>query len=312
MTKMISIITPCYNEEDALYNCTETIKNLFNNELKECDYEHIICDNNSNDRTVNILREISLNNKKIKVILNAKNYGSVKSTFNGIKNSSGDAVLLFYPVDMQDPPEKIPELVEKWNEGADFVVGCRTEREEFFLMKSVRNFFYILLRKFSKNNIPLNVSDFQLVDRKIINKMITIKDNFPFIRTLAFEFSDNYKSINYKWKKRKIGKSKEFIKDYISSAMKGLISANDAPFRFILYTGMFVSIFSIIYGFYSLFHNLLFQNDLEKGMPTLLISILVFSGLQLLVLGFMGEYISSIHNQLKKDTEVNVREKINF
>lgn len=310
--KKISIITPCFNEETALYNCTKEIKKLFDNELSDYDYEHIICDNNSNENTIKILREIAQNNKKIKIILNAKNYGSVRSTFNGIKNSSGDAVLLFYPVDMQDPPEMIPELVKKWNEGADFVVGCRTEREEFFLMKSVRNFFYILLKKFSKNNIPLNVSDFQLVDRKIINKMISIKDNFPFIRTLAFEFSDNYKSINYKWKKREIGKSKEFIKDYISSAMKGLISASDAPFRFILYTGMFVSIFSIIYGFYSFFFNLFFQNDLEKGMPTLLISVLIFSGLQLLVLGFMGEYISSIHNQLKKDIEVNVKEKINF
>lgn len=310
--KKISIITPCFNEETALYNCTKEIKKLFDNELSDYDYEHIICDNNSNENTVKILREIAQNNKKIKIILNAKNYGSVRSTFNGIKNSSGDAVLLYYPVDMQDPPEMIPELVKKWNEGADFVVGCRTEREEFFLMKSVRNFFYILLKKFSKNNIPLNVSDFQLVDRKIINKMISIKDNFPFIRTLAFEFSDNYKSINYKWKKREIGKSKEFIKDYISSAMKGLISASDAPFRFILYTGMFVSIFSIIYGFYSFFYNLFFQNDLEKGMPTLLISVLIFSGLQLLVLGFMGEYISSIHNQLKKDIEVNVKEKINF
>ncbi len=310
--KKISIITPCYNEETALYNCTKEIKKLFDNELSAYDYEHIICDNNSNENTIKILREIAQNNKKIKIILNAKNYGSVRSTFNGIKNSSGDAVLLFYPVDMQDPPEKIPELVKKWNEGADFVVGCRMERDEFFLMKSVRNFFYILLKKFSKNNIPLNVSDFQLVDRKIINKMISIKDNFPFIRTLAFEFSDNYKSINYKWKKREIGKSKEFIKDYISSAMKGLISASDTPFRFILYTGMFVSIFSIIYGFYSFFYNLFFQNDLEKGMPTLLISVLIFSGLQLLVLGFMGEYISSIHNQLKKDIEVNVKEKINF
>ena len=310
--KKISIITPCFNEETGLYNCTKEIKKVFDNELSDYDYEHIICDNNSNENTIKILREIAQNNKKIKIILNAKNYGSVRSTFNGIKNSSGDAVLLFYPVDMQDPPEIIPELVKKWNEGADFVVGCRMERDEFFLMKSVRNFFYILLKKFSKNNIPLNVSDFQLVDRKIINKMISIKDNSPFIRTLAFEFSDNYKSINYKWKKREIGKSKEFIKDYISSAMKGLISASDTPFRFILYTGMFVSIFSIIYGFYSFFYNIFFQNDLEKGMPTLLISVLIFSGLQLLVLGFMGEYVSSIHNQLKKDIEVNVKEKINF
>tara|TARA_S200000501_G_C20861596_1_gene760050 strand:- start:2937 stop:3872 length:936 start_codon:yes stop_codon:yes gene_type:complete len=310
--KKISIITPCFNEEMGLHNCTKEIKKLFDNELSDYDYEHIICDNNSNEDTIKILREIAQNNRKVKIILNAKNYGSVKSTFNGIKNSSGDAVLLFYPVDMQDPPEKIPELVKKWDEGADFVVGCRVEREEFFLMKSIRNFFYILLKKFSSNNIPLNVSDFQLVDRKIINKMISIKDNFPFIRTLAFEFSDNYKSINYKWKKREIGKSKEFIKDYISSAMKGLISASDTPFRFILYTGISVSILSIIYGLYSFLYYLFFQNDLEKGMPTLLISILIFSGLQLLVLGFMGEYISSIHNQLKKDIEVNIKEKINF
>ncbi len=312
MKKKISIITPCYNEEDALYNCTETIKNLFNNELKEYDYEHIICDNNSNDKTINILREISQNNKKIKIILNAKNYGSVRSTFNGIKNSEGDAVLLFYPVDMQDPPEKIPELVKGWEEGFDFVVGCRSQREEFFFMKSIRKIFYIILKKFSKNNIPLNVSDFQLVDKKIISKIKKLKDNFPFIRTLAFEYSDNYKTIDYTWKKRKIGKSKEHLKDYISSAMKGLISVSDTPFRIILYAGIFVSILSIFYGFFSFFYNIFFQNDLDKGMPTLLISILIFSGLQLLVLGFIGEYISSIHNQLKKDIEVNEKEKINF
>tara|TARA_B100001175_G_C19511218_1_gene644021 strand:+ start:2418 stop:3356 length:939 start_codon:yes stop_codon:yes gene_type:complete len=312
MTKKISIITPCYNEENALYDCVEAIKNLFINDLKEYDYEHIICDNNSNTRTIDILRKISQDNKKVKVILNAKNYGSVKSTFNGIKNSDGDAVLLFYPVDMQDPPEKIPELVKIWKEGFDFVVGCRSQREEFFIMKSIRKIFYILLKKFSKNNIPLNVSDFQLVDRKIIDKMIKLNDNFPFIRTLAFEYSDNYKTIDYTWKKRKIGKSKEYLGDYISSAMKGLISVNNTPFRIILYTGISVSILSIIYGLYSFFYNIFFQTDLDKGIPTLLISILVFSGLQLLVLGFLGEYISSIHNQLKKDIEVNEKEKINF
>ena len=111
--KKISIITPCYNEEEGLIECTERISQLFANELKNYDYEHIICDNNSDEKTVSILRKISSNNKNVKIILNAKNYGSVKSTFNGIKNSSGDAVLLFFPVDMQDPPEKIPDLVKK-------------------------------------------------------------------------------------------------------------------------------------------------------------------------------------------------------
>lgn len=310
--KKISIITPCYNEEEGLIDCTKKIVELFSNELKEYDYEHIICDNNSNEKTIKILREISTINNKIKVILNAKNYGSVKSTFNGIKNSSGDAVLLFFPVDMQDPPEKIPELIKKWENGFDFVIGCREQREELIIMKTIRKFFYLILKKFSKNKIPLNVSDFQLVDKKIIDKIVKLKDNFPFIRTLAFEYSDNFDTINYTWKKRTFGKSKEPLKDYIDSAMNGLISVSDAPFRLILIVGFIVSFLSISYGVFAFFYNLFAQSGLEKGMPTLLVSILIFSGLQLLVLGFLGEYITSIHNQIKKDIEINIKEKINF
>jgi len=310
--KKISIITPCYNEKDALYECVKKINDLFQKELNTYKYEHIICDNNSDRETIDILRDIAAKNPNVKVILNAKNYGSVKSTFNGIKNSTGDAVLLFYPVDMQDPPEKIPELVKNWQKGFDFVVGCRSQREEFFLMKQTRKLFYFILKNFSKNEIPMNVSDFQLVDRKIVNQMIKLKDNFPFIRTLAFEYSDNYTTVDYTWKKREIGNSKEFFKDYISSAINGLISVSDAPFRFILMIGILVSILSISYGLFSLFYNIFFQNELDKGMPTLLISVLIFSGLQLLVLGFLGEYTSSIHNQIKKQIEVNEKEKINF
>ena len=116
------------------------VKKIFDNELKEYDYEQIICDNNSDTETIKILREIASVNKKIKIILNAKNYGSVKSTFNGIKNSSGDAVILLFAVDLQDPPEKIVDLVKKWEKGYDFVVGCRSDREEFFLMKNQMRF----------------------------------------------------------------------------------------------------------------------------------------------------------------------------
>ena len=160
--KKISIITPCFNEEEGLIDCTKKITDLFSNELKKYDYEHIICDNNSNEKTIRILREISLTNNKIKVILNAKNYGSVKSTFNGIKNSSGDAVLLFFPVDMQDPPEKIPELIKKWENGFDFVIGCREQREELIIMKSIRKFFYSITNNFriSYSNIRIFIQNF--------------------------------------------------------------------------------------------------------------------------------------------------------
>ena len=221
-------------------------------------------------------------------------------------------MILLFAVDLQDPPEKIVDLVKKWEKGYDFVVGCRSKREEFFLMKTIRKCFYFILKNFSKNNIPMNVTDFQLVDKKIIKKMSQLRDNFPFIRTLAFEYSDNFTTVEYTWKKRKIGKSKEFLRDYISTAVNGFISVNDAPFRLILYIGLLVSILSISYGVFSLFYNLFFENNLTKGLPTLLISVLIFSGFQLLVLGYLGEYISSIHNQIKKDIEVNEKEKINF
>jgi len=311
--KKISIITPCYNEEEqALIDCTEKISNLFSNDLKNYNYEHIICDNNSNEITVSALRKISSMDKNIKIILNAKNYGSVKSLFNGIKNSSGDAVLLFFPVDMQDPPEKIPEFVEKWEKGFDFVVGCRDQREEFFIMKYIRKFFYVLLKIFSKNKIPLNVTEFQIVDRKIVNKFVKLKNNFPFIRTLAFEYSENFDTIKYTWRKRVYGKSKETMTAYINSAMNGLVSVTDTPFRLILIIGCIISLISLSFGFFTLIDNLLFDRNLVQGIPTLLISIFVFSGIQLLVLGFIGEYVSAIHNQIKKDVEFNEKEKINF
>ena len=310
--KKISIITPCLNEEEALYECSKTIKNLFETNLKSYDYEHIICDNNSNEKTINILREISSKDSKVKVILNAKNYGSAKSSFNGIKNSSGDAVLLAFPVDMQDPAEKIPDMVKAWEDGYDFVVGCRDQREEFFFMNIIRKFYYIILKKISMTKIPLNAGDFQLVDRKIINKMLEIKDSYPFLRTLAFEYSENFTTVSYKWKKRKIGNSKENLKIYLNTAMNGLISVTDAPFRLIVIAGFLISFLSIGYGIYSFFYNFFFQNELDKGIPTILVSILIFSGLQLLVLGFIGEYISSIHKHIKKNIDVNEKEKINF
>ncbi len=311
--KKISIVTPCYNEEEnALIDCTNSISKIFSTELNQYHYEHIICDNNSNEETVSALKKISSKDKNVKIIFNSKNYGSVKSLFNGIKNSTGDAVLLFFPVDMQDPPEKITELVKKWENGFDFVVGCREQREEFFVMKYIRKFFYIILKIFSKNRIPLNVTDFQIVDKKIITKFKKLNNNFPFIRTLAFEYSENFDTVKYTWKKRIYGKSKETMTEYMNSALNGLISVSDTPFRIILFTGCIISLISLFFGLFTLIDNLFFENNLVQGIPTIVVSIFVFSGIQLLVLGFIGEYITAIHNQIRKDVEINERERINF
>ena len=170
----------------------------------------------------------------------------------------------------------------------------------------------MLLKIFSKNKIPLNVTEFQLVDRKIVNKFVKLKNNFPFIRTLAFEYSENFDTVKYTWRKRVSGKSKETMAAYTNSAMNGLVSVSDTPFRLILILGCIISIISLFFGVFTLIDNLFFETNLVQGIPTLLISIFVFSGIQLLVLGFIGEYITAIHNQIKKDVEFNEKERINF
>ena len=123
----------------------------------------------------------------------------------------------------------------------------------------------------------MNVSDFQLVDRKIINKFDLIPDSQPFITTLAFDYSDNYATVSYKWNKRRFGKSKEPLKALVNTAMSGILSVSDAPFRLVIFLGLITSILSISYGFYSLFYNFFFNQELQKGIPTLLISVLIFS-----------------------------------
>ena len=309
--KKISIISPCFNEKENLIQLTSSVKSIFE-KLNKYDYEHIIADNNSNNETKEILRNLANENKKIKILFNAKNFGSQMSTFNAIKYASGDAVFLFLPSDMQDPPDLIPEFLNKWENGFDVVYGTRDKRQENFIMKNIRFTYYKIINRISLNTIPLNISDYQLVDKKILNEIIKINDNSPFIRSLPIHFTDNVCRISYEFKERKSGKSKELLKSLINTGFKGLIFASSAPFRLLIFFGFVTSLFSILYGFYSLINHIFFIEDIEKGVPLLLVSFFIFFGLNLFFLGFIGEYITNIYNMILNKDRVVVSEKINF
>jgi len=309
--KKISIISPCLNENVNLIDLTNSIKTIFA-ELHNYEYEHIIADNNSNQETKKILRELADKDKKIKILFNAKNFGSQMSTFNAIKFAKGDAVFLFLPSDMQDPPNLIPDFIKKWEEGYDVVYGTRDTREENFIMKNVRFAYYKIINKISLNSIPLNISDYQLVDKKILNEIIKINDNSPFIRSLPIYYTENSIGISYEFKKRKSGKSKELFRSLINTGIKGLIFASNAPFRLLIFIGFITSVFSILYGIYSLINHLFFIEDVEKGLPLLLVSFFIFFGLNLFFLGFIGEYITNIYNIVLNKNRVLIKEKINF
>jgi glycosyltransferase involved in cell wall biosynthesis len=309
--KKISIITPCLNEKENLIECCERVKKIFNNELKAFDYEHIIVDNNSDAETYKIIKDLTSNDKKIKALINNKNYGASFSHVNAIKFSDGDAVITFLASDLQDPPEIIPQFIKKWQLGFDFVVGIRKTRQEFIGMKLIRNLFYKIISYISGKKIYDRISDYQIIDKKIINEIKKIK-NPNFSRIAPFDFSDNFSFLEYEWKKRVRGKSKDGIFAYISTAIGGIMFSSANPFRVLLYTGIIASFLSIFYSL-SVFINYFLEGPkADPGITLIVLILLIFFSLTLLVLGFMGEYIIYIFNCLGKNRDILIKEKINF
>ena len=206
--KTISVVTPCFNEELNVLDCYEAVRSLFTTELAGYRREHIFCDNASTDGTLQILREIAASDPSVKVIVNTRNFGPLKNTYNGVMASSGDAVLLFLPADMQDPPGLLPAFVKHWETGHDIVYGIRAKREEDWLMRNLRQAYYRALTRFSEVKVPPGVGDFQLVDRRVIEAMRQVHDGYPFMRMMTFECGGRAIGVPYTWRVRKKGRSK--------------------------------------------------------------------------------------------------------
>jgi glycosyltransferase involved in cell wall biosynthesis len=312
ISKTISIVTPCYNEEASVQECVETIQRLFASELANYRLEHIFCDNCSTDRTVEILKSLAQNNKSLMIIVNSRNFGILKNTYNGVLSASGDAVLLFLPVDLQDPPELIPEFVRHWEAGYEIVYGQRAEREESFVLRNARKLYYRFLSKLTYVDYPPDAGDFQLVDRKVHEAMKRIDDAQPFMRMMTFESGFRSIGIKYRWRARKHGKSRNRFSSMFDQGLNGITSFSGAPVRAALVAGFFISILSIGYSLAVLLLALLGRIHSPAGTPTLIAALFFFGGVQLFFIGVLGEYILAIYNQVRRKPLVIERERINF
>ena len=311
--KKISVISPCFNEELNVKECYKAVNAVFKEYLSDYDYEHIFTDNSSNDNTVNILRKIAADDKRVKVIVNSRNFGPLKSAFNGVLRSSGDAVLVMLAVDLQDPPELIPEFVKKWEEGFKIVAGSRREREEGIIMRNTRKLFYHLVLKLSYVSIPPYVGEFQLIDKVIVDKLREFDDYDPYIRGMIANCGYETIIIPYKWKSRKKGKSKLKLYQLFDIAFNGMISFSNVPMRGAIVLGTLISITSLTYAIIMLIINIIFYRIIAPpGIATLITALFFFSGVNLLFLGLLGEYISAIHSQVRKKPLVIEKETINF
>jgi glycosyltransferase involved in cell wall biosynthesis len=313
LRKKISIVTPCFNEELNVEDCYLAIKTLFQNELANYDYEHIFCDNASVDNTLLILKRIAAEDKQVRVIVNARNFGPFRSNFNGLLNTTGDAVLVMFAADQQDPPEVIVDFVRKWEEGYKVVYGIRKNREEGLIMRGIRKVYYRMVSRFANINIPPDVGDFQFVDKAIIDVLRQCDDYYPYTRGLIANCGFPAAGVPYTWKARKKGISKNRLYHLIDQGLNGLISFTNLPMRICMFIGFMLALISFGYAVFTLAANLIqYRRLAPPGIPTLITAVFFFSGIQLLFLGILGDYIGAIHFQVRKRPLVIEQERINF
>ena len=311
--RLVSVVTPCYNEEMNVRECRDTVREIFLRELPGYDYEHVFCDNASTDATLAVLRELAAEDPNVRVIANARNFGPFNSMFNGMLACRGDAVIPFLPADLQDPPQLIPEFVRQWEAGYEIVYGVRAEREESALLHAVRRAYYRLVSRFANMDIPLNAGEFTLIDRKVHQALRECDDYYPYLRGLIANCGFRATKVAYTWRARKRGFSKANTYALIDQGLNGLISFTNVPMRLVMFAGFLIAAISILYAVATLLIGLIWYRELAApGIQTLITALFFFSGVQLFVLGFLGEYISAIHFQVRKRPLVIERERLNF
>jgi glycosyltransferase involved in cell wall biosynthesis len=310
--KKLSIITPCYNEEVNVEICAFELKKVMKEKLPEYDYEHIFSDNASEDSTLEKLRVIASKDFHIKVISNSRNVGPFRNMWNAMKSATGDAVVPLLPADLQDPPSIIPEFVRKWESGYLVTYGVRTNRQESFFMRMLRGIYYRVIKRFASAVIPLNSGEFLLADKKVVESVLSVDDQYPYIRGLIAQTGVKSSSVSYTWVKRERGKSKNNFIALIDQAINGFVSTSRTPARLALLGGFTLAILGFIYGLLTIFLAINSEGRAPVGIPTIIIGIFLLGGIQLFFLGLIGEYVLSVHGQVRRTPPMFEIERINF
>lgn len=308
--KFISIVTPCYNEEENVEEVYRLVKKVFD-DLEGYFYEHIFIDNASKDKTFTVLKDIAKQDKNVKIIANTRNFGHIRSPYYGLLQASGDAVILFV-ADLQDPPYMIVEFIKKWEEGYKVVLGVKTQSEESPIMFAIRKLYYDFIANLSEIILTKNNTGFGLYDKKVIEILRKIDEPYPFFRGLISELGFESAKIEYTQPARKRGITKNNFYTLYDTAMLGVTNHTKIPLRLATMLGFSMSGLSLLIAFFYLIAKLLFWNSFELGIAPVVIGLFFFSSVQLFFIGIIGEYIGSIYTQVLKRPLVIEKERINF
>ena len=281
----ISIITPTYNEVENIEKLYLEIKNQF---VKiSCDYEHIIIDNCSKDGTIDKIKKLASTDENLKIIINSKNYGHIRSPFYGLLQSSGDASILMAS-DFQDPVELIPEYIEKWKKGCKIVLGEKNTSEESNIKFSLRKLFYNFLNKISDFELTKNTTGSGIFDKSVIEKLKKINDPYSYFRGLIAELGEEIETIKFNQPLRKHGVTKNNIATLYDIGILGIVKHSRTPLRFMVVLGFISSVISLLIGIFYLVYKLFFWESFALGLAPIIIGIFIVSSIQITLLGLVG------------------------
>lgn len=311
MKKTISILIPCYNEEENVVPMSEAIVNLFETELTAYDYELVFIDNDSHDKTRELLREICSKNPNIKAIFNAKNFGQFNSPYYGILQTTGDCTISMV-CDFQDPIELIPQYIKEWENGYKIVIGIKTSSKESKIMYFLRSVYYKMIKKFSDVEQIEHFTGSGLYDRSFVDVLRNLKDPKPFMRGIVAELGFKRKEIPYEQPQRRAGKTHNNFYTLYDAAMLSITSYTKIGLRLATFVGCGVGMVSLLVALIYLIMKLVMWNSFQAGMAPILIGMCFLGALQLFFIGLMGEYILSINERVMNRPLVVEEERINF
>lgn len=309
--KKISIMIPCYNEVENARPIYEAVRDEMEKELPQYDFEILFIDNCSTDGTREILRGICAEDKRVKAILNVKNFGQFNSPYYGILQTSGDCTVTIC-ADFQDPVEMIPKFVAAWEEGYQIVCGVKTSSKENSLMYFLRGCYYKAIKKMSSVEQIEQFTGFGLYDKSFVETLRNLKDPTPFIRGIVAELGGKRKEIPYEQPQRRAGKTHNNWYSLYDAAMLSFTSYTRVGLRIATFFGFAVAGVSFLIALLYFVYKLLHWGDFSAGTAPLLIGVFFMGGVQLLFIGLLGEYIMSMNARLMNRPLVVEEERLNF
>jgi glycosyltransferase involved in cell wall biosynthesis len=308
--KLIGIMSPCFNEQDSVEQLYERTRTVFE-KLPQYSFELTFIDNASTDQTLNVIRKLAQKDKRVKAIVNNRNFGPLRSPYHCLLQVKGDAIISVAS-DLQDPPELIPKLLELWEGGEKLVAAVKTQSNENPFVYVLRTLYYKALNKIADVELIEHFTGFGLYDRVVVEELRKTNDRFPYVRGLVSELGFKAATVPYVQPNREHGKSRLRLFDLYDIAMSGLTTHSILPMRCATFLGFILALLSLVVALFYFVYKLLYWTSFDVGVAPLVIGMFGIFSVQLIFIGLLGEYIGATHLQVLNRPYVVERERINF